>query len=39
MKALFFMRMDGTPRAGFNPVWTQMVVTSSTCYDVIFLTE
>jgi hypothetical protein len=24
----------------FNPVWTQMVATSSTCYDVvIFLTQ
>jgi len=20
---------------GFNPVWTQMVATSSTCYDVV----
>ena len=27
-------------RAGFNPVWTQMVATSSTCYDVVtFLTQ
>ena len=27
-------------RVGFNPVWTQMVATSSTCYDVItFLTQ
>ena len=27
-------------RAGFNPVWTQMVATSSTCYDVFkFLTQ
>jgi hypothetical protein len=26
-------------RVGFNPVWTQMVATSSTCYDVVtFLT-
>jgi len=26
--------------AGFNPVWTQMVATSSTCYDVVtFLTQ
>ena len=24
---------------GFNPVWTQMVVTSRTCYDVTFLTQ
>jgi hypothetical protein len=31
---------SGTPRAGFNPVWKQMVVTSSTCYDVVtFLTQ
>ena len=22
-------------RAGFNPVWTQMVATCSTCYDVV----
>jgi len=27
-------------RAGFNSVWTQMVATSSTCYDVVtFLTQ
>ena len=27
-------------RAGFNPVWTQMVPTSSICYDVVtFLTQ
>jgi hypothetical protein len=27
-------------RVGFNPVWTQMVATSSTCYDVVtFLTQ
>ena len=27
-------------RAGFNPVWTQMVTTSGTCYDVVtFLTQ
>jgi len=26
-------------RAGFSPVWTQMVATSSTCYDVTFLTK
>ena len=27
-------------RAGFNPLWKQMVATSSTCYDVvIFLTQ
>jgi hypothetical protein len=26
-------------RAGFNPVWTQMVATSSVCYDVTFLTQ
>ena len=27
-------------RAGFDPVWTQMVATSSTCYDVVtFLTQ
>jgi len=26
-------------RAGFNPVWTQMVATSSTCYDVTFLIQ
>ena len=27
-------------RAGFNPVWTQMVATSRTCYDVdTFLTQ
>jgi len=26
--------------AGFNPVWKQMVATSSTCYDVVtFLTQ
>ena len=29
-----------TDKARFNPVWTQMVATSSTCYDVItFLTQ
>jgi len=27
-------------RAGFSPVWTQMVATSSTCYDAVtFLTQ
>ena len=26
-------------RARFNPVWTQMVATSSTCYDFTFLTQ
>jgi len=26
-------------RAESNPVWTQMVATSSTCYDVTFLTQ
>ena len=26
-------------RASFNPVWMQMVATSSTCYDVTFLTQ
>jgi len=24
---------------GSNPVWTQMVATSSTCYDVTFITQ
>jgi len=27
-------------RAGFSPVWMQMVATSSSCYDVVtFLTQ
>ena len=32
--------LSKTWRAGFNPVWTQMLTTSGTCYDVVaFLTQ
>ena len=36
----YWQRLSKIWRAGFNRVWTQMVATSSKCYDVVtFLTQ